>query len=594
MKLSVIVPTHNRLAILRKSVPRLLAQNFPAEECELLYVLDACSDGSEGYLQDCTSPFPLRVLHSPSRGPSAARNAGIQAACGELVLFLDDDLLCRPDHFRRHCEAHTGNRKAVVHGPIYIAPESAPTLARYHTERFYEEYYRTRDSRFEFSYPSRLNAKLSSVLSSLANSSVPREALLHVGGFDEGIFAAEDLELGLRLWKMGLVFCFAPAAEVREYYQKSSHDYLRLLPKALAPGEVQLLRKHPEYRPCATLAGFAEARTSRRWLRDAVLRSPFFPMALLTAPLRLERFYSHIPSLRQAGLWLFQFAEKVTRLRASLRAMGSWRTVRQEFDRVLPVLCYHLVGPQTPGVPEYLNVSAANFERQLRWLKRHNYTAIHTADWQRWLDEGRGLPEKPVLITFDDAYHCTASIAFPLLQKYGFTATVFTVTARIGATNTWDEAKGFPALPLMTSDEIRRWNMEGIEFGAHSRTHTDLVQATPSECLAEVRGSREELASLLGHPVTSFAYPYGNWNEGVRQVCQHEFDLALCSQEGLNYLRTDRHCLRRIYVGPYDTIPEFAWSVRHGGLGGWRRWRGHLGLHSRLRHLSNVLGRNRK
>jgi peptidoglycan/xylan/chitin deacetylase (PgdA/CDA1 family) len=194
-------------------------------------------------------------------------------------------------------------------------------------------------------------------------------------------------------------------------------------------------------------------------------------------------------------------------------------------------------------------------------------------DWLRWRGEGTGLPEKPIIITFDDAYADTAVYALPILRRYGFGAVVFVVTGRMGGTNAWDEAEGCGTLQLMTADQIRYWAGQGIEFGAHSRTHPDLTKLSVAEREAEIIGSKNDLSALLGLPVISFAYPYGEYNDAVRGLVRHEFDLGFSTEEGMNNLRSDRHLLRRICIGPNDSLVEFALFV---WLNGAKRVRDHL------------------
>ena len=104
-----------------------------------------------------------------------------------------------------------------------------------------------------------------------------------------------------------------------------------------------------------------------------------------------------------------------------------------------------------------MTVSPAKFEQQIRWLARRGFQGICPRDWLQWLREGKGLPDKPILLTFDDAYADTAEYALPILKKYGFGAAVFVVTERLGGTNTWDEAEGCGTLHLMTAEQIRYW-----------------------------------------------------------------------------------------------------------------------------------------
>jgi peptidoglycan/xylan/chitin deacetylase (PgdA/CDA1 family) len=101
----------------------------------------------------------------------------------------------------------------------------------------------------------------------------------------------------------------------------------------------------------------------------------------------------------------------------------------------MPVLLYHQVTParfQQGG----LNVAPGRFETHVRRLSRWGYTGITAATWAGHLDRGEPLPRKPVVITFDDGYAALADYAFPVLRRYGFAATIYIVTRRLGQANT--------------------------------------------------------------------------------------------------------------------------------------------------------------
>lgn len=237
----------------------------------------------------------------------------------------------------------------------------------------------------------------------------------------------------------------------------------------------------------------------------------------------------------------------------------------------VPALLYHHVGPSRTGTHRNLTVSPRRFEEQMRWVARRGYVSVKPSDWLRWIRGGEDLPEKPILLTFDDAYADTAEYGLPIVRKYGFSCVVFLVTQRLGGTNTWDQASGVEPLQLMTAEQIRHWAGQGIEFGAHSRTHVDLTQLSSAECAEEITGSKNDLIALLGSPVASFAYPYGKHNETVRKSVRQEFDLAFTAEEGMNDLRTDPHLLRRTLVRANDSLVHFA-LIAHSGLrvSGWR------------------------
>ena len=96
IRISVIIPTYNRRHVLERTLPGVLAQDFPPQDYEVIVVMDGSTDGTAEMLRDLKPKCSLRVLESQHRGAGAARNVGIRAAVGELVLFLDDDLITTP------------------------------------------------------------------------------------------------------------------------------------------------------------------------------------------------------------------------------------------------------------------------------------------------------------------------------------------------------------------------------------------------------------------------------------------------------------------------------------------------------------------
>jgi len=589
VRISVVIATFERRCVLERTLPSLLAQDFPPGQYEIIVVVDGSTDGTAPMLRGLKHSRTLRILESSHRGPSAARNAGIQAAVGELVLLLDDDLICPGDLVRQHCSSHAESDRSLVHGPIYVAPDSAKSIVRCMTERFYESHYRPLDPAMELRFPEKIGSSL--VLSSMANSSMPREALLASGGFDEQLLGAEDLELGLRLWKMGVRFRFRPEAAVQELYVKTSREYLRGIARALTPGDLYIARRHPEYRPHAALSGLAETRWWKRWLRDVVARAPVSPVPLMALPFLLERQLYRFGPMREAGLRLLNYATVVARLRGARKAAGSWRAVEDEFGRRLPVLMYHHVGPLRPGTLAALTVSPERFERHVRWLARRGFVGVRPSDWLRWLRDGGGLPAKPILFTFDDGYADIAEYALPVLRRHGFSAAVFIVTAQVGGTNAWDEVQGSGTHRLMTAEQIRHWAAEGIEFGAHSRTHPDLRELSAPQLTSEITGSKHELACILGSAVRFFAYPYGEVSTAAHDIVRDEFELAFSVERGMNYLRTDPHLLRRIDVGPEDSVLDIENHTHWDELQPLAGLRARLQVRSRFRKVTRRLMR---
>jgi len=251
-------------------------------------------------------------------------------------------------------------------------------------------------------------------------------------------------------------------------------------------------------------------------------------------------------------------------------------------------LLYHHVGPYRPGIYPELSIAPSLFERQIAWLARHGYTGIRPAQWLAWLQTGAALPKKPVLLTFDDAYADIAEFALPTLRRYGFSASVFIVSAYVGATNTWDELQGYAQLPLMTAAQIREWAMQDIEFGAHSRTHAHLPQLNDDALADEIVGSRDELANLLGTSITSFAYPFGEYSDAARKIVAANYRLGFSCLGGFNRATTDPFLLRRIYLKSHHSMPVFALIMRMGGMQRLEGLRIRLALRTRLKRMLGI------
>jgi len=557
MKVSVIIPTYNRRELLARTLATVFAQDLSPEFYEVIVVVDGSTDGTSELLRTFHPACELHFIEQPNRGPAAARNAGAFAARGDLILFLDDDILCAPDLLRLHREAHRGSDHLFVFGPVYLAQGTPRTPAADWWREVTTDYYQRLIVQGEPRWPEDATVE--------PNGSLRRSVFLACGGYDERFFRShEDADLGLRLWKMGVRFNYLPEAVAHHVYVKSPRHLLKQEVRLYARNELLLCRKHPEYRSHSGLAGLAEGPWWKRWRRQLVIRWPVPPRLVLAACSVLVNPLSRVPALQAVRKRLFAMRMQVESLSASAREAGSYAELRKQFGMRLPVLLYHRVGPPQPGTFAELTLPPAQFERQMHWLAKHGYTGIRLADWPAWCRQGKSLPPKPVLVTFDDAYADVAKHALPLLRRLGFGATVFVVTGRVGETNTWDAGQTSAPLSLMTADDIREWAARGIDFGAHSRSHRDLRLLPTDDLVDEVAGSREDLARILGRPPVCFAYPYGEWDEAVREVVRGRFDLAFTCEEGMNPLRTDPLLVRRTMVQPTDSLMEFAGRVRWG------------------------------
>lgn len=241
----------------------------------------------------------------------------------------------------------------------------------------------------------------------------------------------------------------------------------------------------------------------------------------------------------------------------------------------LAVLLYHHVGTSSSSSWPLLSVSPQRFASHIRWLIRAGYQPVTLRQWLLWHRDGASLPQRPVLLTFDDAYADAATHAFPILESFGITAGVFIVTRRIGQTSTWDLNAGFEPRALMNAHQIEFWARRGFEFAPHSRTHVDLTTVSTDAIDEEAGGSAEDMQALLGTSPSCFAYPYGHVNEHVLSRVAKHFERAFVVQVGPG--RNDRHTppllLRRSLVEPRDTALDVLCRARTGvSLRHWLAW----------------------
>jgi peptidoglycan/xylan/chitin deacetylase (PgdA/CDA1 family) len=176
--------------------------------------------------------------------------------------------------------------------------------------------------------------------------------------------------------------------------------------------------------------------------------------------------------------------------------------------QLVPILCYHNLGPQSKG---RLLLGASQFEQQMRYLKTEGYRVISLTEFIEWMQGRRQLPKRSVVLTFDDGYRAFREFAYPILKELGFTATLFVYTDYVGAGRNalgWEDLKALAA--------------EGFDVQAHSKTHGDLRRAVGESDAQYTRRMQLELSEplklfqrYLGRSAERLAYPYGRADDDV-------------------------------------------------------------------------------
>jgi peptidoglycan/xylan/chitin deacetylase (PgdA/CDA1 family) len=231
----------------------------------------------------------------------------------------------------------------------------------------------------------------------------------------------------------------------------------------------------------------------------------------------------------------------------------------------LPILTFH-------AVDDRASVSSFPVKLFKRGMASLHDNAYRTLNLNRLIDHlrrGIPFPARSFVITFDDGYQSVYERAFPILQSYDFSAIVFLTTGRHSYQT---DALRLPSIfgrSMLSWSEIREMQRCGIEFGAHTLTHPDLTQLSIKSAEREICESKAIIENALSAPVASFAYPYGRYDTGSREIVRQHFTCASSDKLGLAHASSDAFALERIdayYLRSgrlFDLIssPLFAWYI---------------------------------
>ncbi|MFH1153253.1 MAG: polysaccharide deacetylase family protein [Pseudomonadota bacterium] len=195
----------------------------------------------------------------------------------------------------------------------------------------------------------------------------------------------------------------------------------------------------------------------------------------------------------------------------------------------VPVLCYHQFGI---GSNSSMIMPPDDFDNQMRYLKDNAYRVISSGELQGFLDYKRQIPKKAVIISIDDGYRSIYDVAYPILKKYGFTATLFVYTNYIGLSS-----------KALSWEDLRFLKKEGFTIGSHSVSHSDLTRSreneTDSEKAArlwmEVMESKRIIDRELGQDTFCFSFPFGRSDERVMTMVKEAgYTMAFSVDRGTN------------------------------------------------------------
>jgi peptidoglycan/xylan/chitin deacetylase (PgdA/CDA1 family)/glycosyltransferase involved in cell wall biosynthesis len=564
--ISIAIPTRNHPGELADCLRSLVPVRGKAIE---VIVVDNASDTDA--TQKVAEEFGARYLCEPVIGLERARNRTIREAKGEVIAFLDDDCQVDPGWLDAIARAFSDPMVGAVTGQAISGKDTN------WVQRQFNSYARgfCQPKPVEMTPEDVGDIYCRAVVGVGANMAFRRALLVALDGFTQITRCGEDDYMLFSVVREGYKVRYTPDSIV---YQKHRTGLVSTLVRMFEYGMGGM-------RMLWYLS--AEDKSLHLFVKNAwwvFYKNELMQLLRSAAHLRFWHVLFSLASLSGFFAGLFLPWGWRAHISGELPARGGLNPLEYGPAKTLPVLMYHRIGPALPGTYPELTVAPGRFKKQMEWLKRNGYTTIGAGDWLAWRRAGKPLPQKPVLLTFDDAYEALVEHAFPVLQEHGFTAAVFVVTGEIGGENSWDRNDGSSSIRCMSEEQIMRWSAEGIEFGAHTRTHADLTTLSQSELEMEVAGSRDDLAAILGTAPLSFAYPFGYYNDAARCCTEKAFQLAFTCDEGLNVSGTGPGLMRRTMVKPRDSRLDFVLRVRFG-YSPIESFRNRVRLRSRLRDM---------
>ncbi|MEG4286177.1 glycosyltransferase [Microcoleus sp. A006_D1] len=329
LTVSVIIPTHNRSASLRRALDALHLQSYPIDLMEVTVVADSCIDDTLAMLQDYKAPFKLHAIEVNCRSASIARNTGAAAATGELLLFLDDDIEAMAPLVESHVRTHQARRGCAVMGIYPPKLQGGTRFFDVEVRAWWEDkFYQMSNPEHRFEYRDLLSGNLS----------LDAELFARLDGFDSafGNCGGEDYEFGIRLLKANVPFVMANEA-LGYHYEHETNNLDRSFRRCRQEGRSDVLigKRHPEIRPLLHVKDYETPYSLVDKLLVAV--AFFWPAAVDFLAAGLRKSLDLLQSLGMRLTWRW--------LRAKLRGYWYFRGVMDELKSRSAIASFMQGGP---------------------------------------------------------------------------------------------------------------------------------------------------------------------------------------------------------------------------------------------------------
>ena len=208
----------------------------------------------------------------------------------------------------------------------------------------------------------------------------------------------------------------------------------------------------------------------------------------------------------------------------------------------LPILTFHAVDDHQ----SVISFSPRVFQKLMAGLNDNGYRTLNLKDAVGLINKSEPFPDRCFVMTFDDGYKSVYDEAFPVLQSYGMTATVYLTVGKNGITRPQDRLPSMEGRSMLAWNEIQEMQVHGMDFGAHTLTHPDLTRLSFGKAEEEICRSKMIIEDALSSEVFSFAYPFGYYDRQSVEIAKKNFACAFTDKMGMVTGKSDPYLMERI------------------------------------------------
>ena len=183
-------------------------------------------------------------------------------------------------------------------------------------------------------------------------------------------------------------------------------------------------------------------------------------------------------------------------------------------NKFVPILTFHKVDPVFEwGVTR---ITPPMFRTVLSYLRQNGYESI---SFNTLLEPSSILPDKPVILTFDDSYESLYRYAAPVMSEFGYSGTLFVITGFVGKRNLWDVNLGWKTFSHLSWSQIQDLVKQDFEVGSHTVHHADLTRIRPADVNRELVFSKHTLEDKVGEETSIISFPFGRYDRFILDAC---------------------------------------------------------------------------